>query len=436
MTPLTDRYKDKTENFTNIFSERKYLSIIFEIEMMWLESISEEILGKHATAFIKKHKPAFSYEAIKKIEENTRHDVASVFTYIQEYYSSLCDFENQGVKISQMVHFGLTSQDLVSVAYATMSRMANDEILSVIEDKKTRHNLAKLYKSHDRLVGFTHGQIGTPISTRNLVDFLLYSDKGFDQIVSGLRGNVVKSRFLSGSCGDRYSLKKTLSEDTMTKALNAFEKKYKQTYQNKLQPQLSRQSDNYPQIINSLDTIKWMFMWIERESRNLWLYASHGLVCRERNMDEVGSSTMSQKVNPILFENAEGNCKIGLAIADVMVRSMFDTRLDRDLSDLTVIRNLGLIYGHLAVALESFTKGCEIYNIDGVAVEEMLSKNHQCLAETVNLVLRKNLYPNSYVVSKNMFMGIPALTRKDYEDVIKKNIKNNIIKKELLKLEI
>ena len=436
MTPLTDRYKNKIGNLEEIFSEKNYLNIVFDVEMLWLESITTEMLGIHASTFIRKYRPNFSYEVIKNIEKETKHDVASVFTYIQEFYSSLCDFENQGTKIAQLVHFGLTSQDLVSISYTIMCEMANTEVLREIDATKILENTTKLYKSHHRLVGFTHGQMATPISTDNLLDFLLNSNNGLSEIISALPINKVMSRFLNGACGDRYSLNKSLDDAVLSKALTNFKRKFANKFSVKFVAQFSRQSDSYPQILNSLDVIKWMFMWLERESKNLWLYASHGLISRERSHGEIGSSTMSQKVNPISFENCEGNCKFGVAMVDSMSKVLFDTRLDRDLSDLTVIRNLGLIYGHLVLAINSFSAGCGLYVVDGEAVENMLKQNYQCLAEAVNLILRRNLYPNSYLVSKNMFMGISSLDKNGFDEIIKTNIKQTQIKKELLKLEI
>ena len=426
MTPFEDRYKNRVSEIREIFGEENYLRIMFDIEVAWWYAINNPKAGIAEFAiFFNEVKHKFSYKRIKEHECETNHDVVALVRFLKED----CGMTN--------AHYGLTSQDVVSLAYSISaykaSKFIGTKLGSLCDDLKT------FYGSVDRMVGYTHGQKATPISTQNLLDVIINEDKiGISSMRDRLKIRP-ETRFGNGACGDRYSIKNVENEWefeknvkrclTMVSCAHDISGLNRSTY--------SRQTDYYPYIASLSETIKLLSLLLKRESVNIWLLASKGIVVKINTAQEAGSSAMPQKVNPIEFENAEGNAELCEAMANVMINKAMSSRLDRDLSDLTVMRNLGSMFGYLTLAITSMSRGLKRYSLDADLIEETISNSHEMLAESVSLMMQKNGVAGAYDIAKGMFMSKKDMSREDFEDCVmgSEEIPEEL-KQELLKLEL
>lgn len=403
MIPFFDRYRN--DNFLEFWGEENYLKRIYTIEVDFYcyMTDSDSDLRNHLVSL-------YEYKQIKEIEKEHKHDVVSVVYFLrgilQKKYPHLP---------LNMVHYGLTSQDLVSMAYTTM---VNDFVSKFVVDKiaSLEDSFSKLF-SNKILLGRTHGQPATPIYGNNLVEMF----NGFMPRQFLFNLNMV-SRFGRGACGDRFSLSLLEPSKNLSKFFYSVDKILEQ-YGMERCP--SKQTDFYPYILDVLRYVEDKSLFLKNEAKNLWMLCMTKQLQMKNHISQSGSSAMPQKVNPIKFEKAEGNFHLTSDFSSSIRRKILESRLERDLSDISVMRNLGLSLVYFCEGLDSFAKGlrdCEVSKqiFDDVGV----------FAEFITLYLKPR-YPNMdvYTEMKKVFKGNKLSLKNLCENLLKIEIAKDDVEK-------
>lgn len=399
MTPFEDRYKKDVLDIQEIWSEEKYLGKIFMIESIYLNSISNgfdieiEDLSRDG------------YSRIKEIEAETGHDVTAVCRYMKE------GLRDEVLKNS--VHLYLTSQDVVSLAYSLMvldsKKALNCPLIKYLE------SVEKFYGGR-MLMGRTHGQEATPISGQNIIKVIKHHVNQF--VIT----RNIPTRFGNGACGDSFSM--SLAKIDASHFLKFYLDISSHVGVNvKTCP--SRQTDYYTYVTDCLYEIHKKSVFLKNEAKNMWLYCMTGDAEMLVDMSKDGSSAMPQKNNPIAFENAEANFHMSQSMCLIIIEKLGESRLDRDLSDLSVLRNLGLVFAYFKKGVTSLTKG-----MDSVVLKPFSVENFAIFAEYLNIEAKDDI--DSYDKIKDFFKGRPRGYKETKRFVseldVEKRIKNRIIK--------
>jgi adenylosuccinate lyase len=404
MTPFEDRYKSKIKELSSIFGEKNYLELAFTIEkrflLLYYNKFNDNPNSDYLNCIVD---IPYNYNKIKSIESVTKHDIVAVTEYIKQEIELFkhCDHKDW---LINSIHFGLTSQDIVSLANSIMCDKAYAEIRKITDI--FHGNL--ITKPNKPFIGLTHGQKAVPMYTRHI----------YNNIIKRTEHKLIipLSRFGNGTIGNGYSFKNVFDESEMykyhmvcTKLCNLFTVRLIDRNQ---------QTDYYPSIVFTLREIERLSLSLENFCVDMWGYISKDWFRQENILTESGSSTMSQKVNPISFENAEGNFYLARTLANSIANKLSISRYERDLSDVTVIRNLSLVFGYYIIAMKSLIDGIEKCNPNDDTISFEHKNGYEMLAESVNLILRKNNVPNSYDISKNLFKGKHNITRLEFIDII------------------
>ena len=417
MIPFNDRYKEKVSWINEIFSEEAYLKTIFEIEIAYFKAVTYELRNVNLNNF----NFQFSYDKIKKLEETTKHDIVAVVQYIK---SDLNNYELG--HYAELVHFGLTSQDVVALAYPMMLQKTfkklDFDVCTLIDVYGDVFN-------NNNLIGYTHGQKATPILGSNLRNILFQRTILMSKV---FQDRTIETRFLNGACGDGYSLFKVLDPFQVENIFNRFVG----NIGIKIKRAPSRQTDYYPSVVSFLKSISDLSREFHREAVNCWLYCSNETLKHDTGRDQVGSSAMSQKINPINFENAEGNFELAYGMSDIISNKLVNSRLDRDLSELTMLRNLGLVIAYFHTGVSSLTSGLKSVSIDSYSLAEKIDNSHEMLSEAVMLVLKINDVKDSQKICVDAFKGKKNLDRNKFVSIIDNMDISIKVKKQILKLEI
>lgn len=405
MIPLYDRYSnnDSIKELNNIFGERNYLKKCYEIEVHYFC-----VLSQHSNTNENRLLSCYDYDRIKEIEQTTNHDIMAVVKFLEEVA------ESNGFNKIWNIHFGLTSQDIVSLANVLMNieaqELANQKLGEL--DFVLRSMLGGY-----TIMGYTHGQKALPISTDHIISTLISRLKDF--------GNISYSRFGNGAIGNNFSQKllesingvsfiggKSLFEGATLLTIEDFDVEKVVHHQ---------QTDYYPTIVDTLSVIEHNSVVLEDFCKDIWRYISMGIIAQEIDMNQTGSSTMAHKTNPIKFENAEGNFNMCHNTATTIKKKLLCSRFERDLSDITVIRNVPLVWSYYLLGLTSLIEGIKFICINTNKVDEILNNSYEVLAEFVNLALRLKNVPNAYELSKKMFKNKSNMNEVEFKEIIRES---------------
>ena len=414
MIPIVDRYKDRVTEISSVYGEENYLKLVFDIERIFLIKFihnSVDVLSddrEKMADVVTEMK--YEYGLIKEKEKTTNHDIVAVTEHIKDLVLLSTDIDNrQKSMLSSKIHFGLTSQDVVSMANTIMCKRVWSEISSITEDFKL-----KLASSFDdfRIMGLTHGQKAVPIMFSNITNSLFYRINSVNNQI------VFTSRFGGGTIGNLYSQKIGLSP----KELLVFEKTCDDVADSCGIKKMvfHQQADYYPSVVESLRQIESISIILEEFSIDMWNYISKNWFVQINKSTESGSSTMSQKVNPISFENAEGNFVLARSMANTIANKISTSRFERDLSDLTVLRNVPIVFGYYMVGIKSLMRGIDSVSPNRELLNDIIDNSYETLAESVNLVLRANNVDDAYDISKDLFKGKQNMSHKEYFSAIQK----------------
>lgn len=405
ISPLDGRYREKVEDLGLIFSEyglMKYrfaIEVKFFMELFKIGIISQKI-NKKEILYLNSLCSAFSMEdfkRIKEIEKDTNHDVKAVEYFLKEKIknTSLSPFLGY-------VHLGRTSEDINNLAYALMLR---DGIKIISEKyKDVEKEISRLARENKRLsmLALTHGQPASPTSFG--WEMKVFSER-LRQGIERLDSFELKVK-LNGATGGDNALYVAYPKINWREFSSGFisglnEKNAIQFVNNPFTTQIEPH-DTYRElfdIIRGLDIILIDFC------RDVWSYISRGIIVQIPKDKEVGSSAMPQKINPINFENAEGNLDLANSLCEFFGRKLPVSRLQRDLSDSTVERNFGLVFGHVKIALMFIEKGLGRIRIDQNKIKTELENHWEVVSEAYQVILRSAGIENGYELLKDFTRG-------------------------------
>ena len=396
ISPIDGRYRSKTEPFANYFSESALIRYRVRVEIEYYIALMKQ-LGIECNTTDAEQLRAFyrnwnvdSAQRVKDIEKTTNHDVKAVEYFIKERLDAV-----GSTLPRELVHFGLTSQDINNTAFPMMMmeahkdvvRPAYEELICKIE------SLAEEWRNIPMLA-HTHGQPASPTALGKELMVFVYrlreQMKTIDSVpftgkFGGATGNYNAHRVAYPQVdwrkfGDNF-LKENLGLERQ---------------------QLTTQIENYDYLAAYLDALRRMNTILIDFCRDIWTYISMNYFRQRIKAGEVGSSAMPHKVNPIDFENAEGNLGIADALLTHFSMKLPISRMQRDLTDSTVIRNLGMPLAHTLVAIQSLMKGLGKLLLNEAKLHEDLEENWAVTAEAIQTVLRSVNYPNPYEALKQL----------------------------------
>jgi len=403
LSPLDGRYAGKVEALRPIFSEFGLMHRRVLVEVRWLLALAGEpavsevaALGANASAFLMTLADGFSLqdaERIKAIERTTNHDVKAVEYFLKERIGEHADL----AKAKEFVHFACTSEDINNLAYALMLRDARDGVLLPALDKllATLKQMAHALAAQPMLAR-THGQTASPTTLgKEIANVVARLQRQRAQIAA-----VALSGKINGAVGN-YNAHVIAYPEVDWPALA-------QRFVESLGLDFSKyttQIEPHDGVAEISDAIRRANTILIDFCRDIWGYISLGYFRQELKHGEVGSSTMPHKVNPIDFENAEGNLGIANALFAHFAEKLPISRWQRDLTDSTVLRALGTAFGHTQVALESIARGLSKLNAAPERLAADLDASWEVLAEAVQTVMRRYGLPEPYEQLKALTRG-------------------------------
>ncbi|MAD48301.1 MAG: adenylosuccinate lyase [Gammaproteobacteria bacterium] len=429
ISPLDNRYSSKISDIKKVFSEYSLIKTRFIIEINWLlylcnkkpkyfnkmSNVSRNKIIKFRDSFNDK-----SVLKIKKIEQSTNHDVKAVEYYIRDFFKK----DKTLSKYIHLIHFGLTSEDVNSLSYAVM---LNDGINIYTKDilniNKTLKQLSRKWISLP-LLSRTHGQAASPTTVgKELKVFTNRIDREIVKLT-----NIYPLAKFSGAVGNYHAFNIAVDKINWPEFTGKFIKTF-----NVQQNPLTTQIEPHDWIAEMLQIISRLNNICTDLSQDMWIYISNEIFKLKLNKTEVGSSTMPHKVNPIDFENAEGNFGLSNSLNDFFVNKLTISRLQRDLSDSTVLRNLGLSFGYSKLGLLSLTKGLSKVTPNKEFIIQELDNNWEVLTEAVQTVMRYEGINDAYEQLKILSRG-QKLNKKAYVEFVNNLQISSQSKKKLIDL--
>jgi len=413
ISPLDSRYAAKIKPIAKFFSESYLNKTRYEIELMWLIYISKKLpshFGKLSQANeIKLLKLVNDFTKLdakraKTIEKKTNHDVKAIEYLIREKLNKHPSLKN----FKKYIHFGLTSEDINSTSYAQIINNAKDEYLEkILELKKILKSKSSSWKASPFL-SRTHGQAASPSTFGKEINVFL---SRLDNEIKTLKSIKVKGKW-GGATGNFHTLVLIDEKKNWINFIKGFFKFIK-TPLNTLTTQIEPH-DCIAELSHSIIRINNVLIDMNRD---IWMYISNDLFKLKVIKGEVGSSTMPHKVNPIDFENSEGNLELSNALFTFFGDKLSKSRLQRDLSDSTVLRNIGVPFGHSYLAIQSLIKGFSKLEVNKEQSLEELNNNWQILGEAIQTVMKLEGYDDAYEIIKDLTRG-ELLTENSYKSLI------------------
>ena len=428
ISPIDGRYADKTAELRQYFSEAALMQhrIIIEIEYLLALHETGIITGVEISDEYKKklRELATSFndadaESIKTIESKINHDVKAVEYFIREKLDKL----NLGA-LKEWVHFGLTSQDINNSAFPLMIREAY--IVQVIPSMKALRQAIYDFAQSSltvSMMAYTHGQPASPtLLGKEMMVFVERLDSQIEQ----LEKTELKVKF-GGATGNFNAHIAAFPDVDWRKWADQFVKKYLHIERY----QYTTQIEHYDQLAALCHANMRINTILIDFCRDIWTYISMNYLSQKANPDEVGSSAMPHKVNPIDFENAEGNLGLANAIFAHLADKLPVSRLQRDLTDSTVLRNIGVPVAHTHLALSSIQKGLKKLSANEININRDLEDNWSVLAEPIQTILRREGVANPYELLKDLTRGKEKLNKEKLHEFIKQLNVKEAVKEEM-----
>ena len=427
ISPIDGRYRKQLHHLDEYFSEYALIKYRVLVEVEYFLFLAEKKFFKIPAA-VKTHllntAANFSLEdagIIKETEKITNHDVKAV-----EYFLKAELDKCNAPHLKEWIHFGLTSQDINNSAIPLSWKHAleHDYLPSLINLKQQLFKLAKEWKDIPMLAR-THGQAASP--TRLGKEIMVFVERLENQIK--LFSHIPFMAKFGGATGNFNAHNVAYPKYDWAKFANEFT-------ENKLglqRQQYTTQIEHYDTLAAHFDAIKRINTIFIDFCRDIWTYVSTDYFKQKTKEGEIGSSAMPHKVNPIDFENAEGNLGIANALFEHLSAKLPISRLQRDLTDSTVLRNIGVPMAHTILAIRSMEKGLEKLVLNEEKLKTELDNNWAVVAEAIQTVLRRENYPQPYEALKELTRGKSAIDKKAIHQFINK-LKISIDLKNELKL--
>ncbi len=412
LSPIDGRYLEKTKELIDYFSEYALIKYRVTIEVKWLlylieKKIIKEEITKEEKEEIQSIIDKFNLEDaidIKKIEKVTKHDVKSCEYFLQVKFKEL-----KLDRLIPFIHITLTSEDINNTSYNIMIKDGLKLYLNHLNSLVNKiDELANEYKSCP-MMAHTHGQNASPTTVGK--EFKIFSYR-LSSIINLLKNLKLRSKF-SGAVGNYNAHIVAFPDVDWIKITKDFIQQLDLEY-NPLTTQIEPHDIlcvllSYLKIINNI---------IKDLNSDMWLYISKGYFKEKKEELEVGSSVMPHKVNPINHENSMANTEISNGLIDALVNNLSISRMQRDLSDSSKLRNLGIIFSHSLVSIKETITGLNKLEINEDILKEELDNHYEVLTEAIQTVLRKNKIPKAYELLKGLSRG-KELNKKDLHKLIK-----------------
>jgi adenylosuccinate lyase len=431
ISPVDGRYRSKTTPYAPYFSEYaliryrvlveiEYFIALCEIPLKQLESVQAELFPRLRSVY-----EQFSEndaQRVKDIEQVTNHDVKAVEYFVKEQFDLL------GLsQFKEFIHFGLTSQDINNTAIPMSIRDAMHQVYYPEVDKLVRNmeHLADEWRDVSMLAK-THGQPASP--TRLGKEMMVYVHRLNQQLT--LLKAIPDSAKFGGATGNFNAHAVAYPTIDWKKFGNVF-------VTEKLglsREQWTTQISNYDHMAAQFDGMKRINTILIDFCRDIWTYVSMEYFKQKIKAGEVGSSAMPHKVNPIDFENAEGNLGMGNAVFEFLANKLPVSRLQRDLTDSTVLRNVGVPFSHTLIATQSITKGLEKLLLNEIAIYRDLDNSWAVVAEGIQTILRRESYPEPYEALKALTRTNESITSRSIKEFIETLDVNETVKEELRRI--
>ncbi len=402
LSPLDGRYANDLQDMQDMFSESRLIRERIHVEMVYLKAFlkatgkgdwwQEDFMSIYADLSIK------DLEYVKEIESHTKHDVAAVIEFIKVQLPE---------KVRPYVHFGLTSEDVNNLAHGVMITGSRDILITRLE-KLIRELVTLSSDNRDRqMIGRTHGEVATPTTMGK--ELSLYALR-FAKMYAELKAMTIQGKIL-GATGNLNAWTGTYPD------VDWFEVTRQVVEELGLEHTLfSLQimpGDTYALM---LDAIKRLSSLLIDYDQNIWTYFMLGYLYQKVDASSIGSSTMPHKINPIKFENSEGNAQMAESLLSFFSQKFMKTRLQRDLTDSTVKRNIGTAFGHLTLSLTYATRGTQDILINHTKIDEDMVSNGQFFSELIQLVERDRGASDGYDHLKQQTRG----KRLTYTEMVEK----------------
>ena len=431
ISPIDGRYSSQIEQSLKdinseygLINKRLYIEIKWFIFLCSLSPIKKKFkLNQEEKNYLNNIHKNFNIkdaQNIKKIENITNHDVKSIEYFLIEKFDKHKTLKDK----KEIIHFCATSEDINNISYALMFIETRKILLKKINELIKIINKYEKKHSNTAMISRTHGQKATPTTFgKELKVFTSRVKKQLKffetrEIYGKMNGAV-------GNYNAHYFVLPQVKWDIETKKfLNTLGLK---------QNENTTQIENHDWIAESLNDISLISNILIDFARDIWMYIMLDYIKQRKIKSEVGSSTMPHKINPINFENAEGNLEIVTSLSQAIGKKLQISRFQRDLTDSTVLRNLGVIYSHFYISITSLIKGMNKIDINIQKINNDLDESWELLAEPIQTVMRFHNIENSYDIIKNSTRG-KSLNKQTIHSIIKSCDLDDNIKEYLLKL--
>lgn len=430
ISPIDGRYRGKTEPLADYFSEYaliryrvrveiEYFITLCELPLPQLRDFNHDLFGSLRDIY--KNFTEQDAARVKEIEKTTNHDVKAVEYFIKERLDAI------GVpqQFKEFIHFGLTSQDINNTSvplsikealenvYCPLVQKLIDQLQAYAEEWKNVPMLAK-----------THGQPASPTRLGKEIEVYVYR---LTEMLGSLKACKLTAKF--GGATGNFNAHHVAYPDYDWKA---FANKFVSEKLGLEREQWTTQISNYDHLGSIFDAIRRINTIIIDLDRDFWMYISMEYFKQKIKAGEVGSSAMPHKVNPIDYENSEGNLGIANAILQFLAAKLPVSRLQRDLTDSTVLRNIGVPLGHSIIAIQSTMKGLGKLILNQDKINEDLDNTWAVVAEAIQTVLRREGYPHPYEALKALTRTNKTMTEETIHDFIKRLDVSDSVKNELM----
>ncbi len=428
ISAVDGRYWSQTEKLSRYFSEYALIKFRLHIEVEYFIALCElplpQLESIDHTCFVALRSIITNFNnedaaAVKAIEKITNHDVKAVEYFMRDKFDQLVI-----APFKEFIHFGLTSQDINNTAIPLQYKLALQEtmipqlevLLEVIQG-------AALAWKDVPLLAHTHGQPASP--TKLGKEFLVFCERINQQLMQ-LKAVAFGAKF-GGATGNFNAHHVAYPQIDWV----AFANKFVNQNLGLSRQQYTTQIEHYDNLSASFDAMKRINTILIDFSRDIWSYISMEYFKQKLKDGEVGSSAMPHKVNPIDFENAEGNLGMANALFEFFSAKLPISRLQRDLTDSTVIRNIGVPLAHTLIALNSLQKGMSKLIINEAAIKHDLEANWAVVAEALQTILRRENYPHPYEALKNLTRTNKPINQASLHEFIDELNMSNEVKKEM-----
>jgi adenylosuccinate lyase len=417
LSPLDGRYARQTDALREIFSEYAFMKARVQVETEWLIALSEfglpelSEISEHGKAFLRGLVTNFTVEScqqIKDIEKTTNHDVKAVEYWIKAQVAHDAEL----AKASEFVHFSCTSEDINNTSHALMLTEGRKELLDFLK------------KLHDTVAGFAHEWAEVPMLARTHGQHASPTTVGKEFAVFAVR----LQRVMDAIANVQILAKMNGAVGNFNAHIIAYpEKDWEAFSRNVIENRLHLSFDTHTIQIQPHDYMAELFQEITRANtilidmdRDIWGYISLGYFHQKLKAGEVGSSTMPHKVNPIDFENSEGNLGMANSFLNHLAGKLPISRWQRDLTDSTVLRNMGVAFGYCFVGYNALERGLGKLQINLPAIAADIDSAWEVLAEAIQTVMRRYGVPKPYEQLKALTRGKDGITEAVLADFIQK----------------